>query len=120
MSENDAREKREILMRVAVSRVNVFEEMESLSASAQKVISWTPRIPGLSAETSRLALGAVAAGGLFGWWRRCRRKKAERMASRSRAESHGSVGRGLIAELTLGLALPIARELLMKRFLSGK
>lgn len=120
MSENDTREKREIMMRVAVSRVNVLEEMESLSASAQKVMSWTPRIPGLSAGTSRLALGAVAAGGLFGWWRRHRRKKAERMTARACAESRGSVGRSLIAELTLGLALPIARELLMKRFRAGK
>ncbi len=120
MSENGTREKRELLMRVAVSRVSVLEEMESLTDSAKKAVSWTPRIPGFSAETSRLAMGAVVVGGLFGWWRRRRRKKAEHLIARSSAESRYGRGRGLIAELTLGLALPIARELLMKRFRAGK
>lgn len=107
-------------MRVAVSRLNVIEEMESLTDSAKNAVSWMPRVPGLTASTSRLAVGAVVAGGLFGWWKRRRRKKAERILARSRAESYGGRGRSLIAELTLGLALPIARELLMRRFRAGK
>ncbi len=117
MSQNDSRRKGEALMRVAVSRVNVLEEMENMSAAMKRPSAWLPRIPGVSAEQSKMALGAVAAGGLWGWWRRRRRRKRERAAA---ASVHGGMFRSVLTEIVVGAVLPVVRDFLAKRLGFGK
>lgn len=119
MSQNVSARKREILTRVAASRLGVIDEMDALAQNVRRKLSWVPRLPGLSQGTSTVAWGAVTIGGLWGWWRH--RRRAKRDARRDRQASCApptGVGspRGFLAESLIVFALPFARDYLMKRF----
>ncbi len=119
MSQNVSARKREILTRVAASRLDMIDNLDALYSTVHRRLSWVPKLPGLSQGTSSVAWGALTLGGLWGWWHRRRRlkKEAKRGAVSCPSPSTG-VGspRGFLAESLIVFALPMARDFLMKRF----
>lgn len=118
MSQNVSARKREILTRIAASRLGVIDELDALSRNVRRKLSWVPRLPGLSQGTSAAAWGAVTIGGLWGWWRHRRRARKEAKRGPVSCPPPTGVGspRGFLAESLIVFALPFARDFLMKRF----